>query len=450
MSGSRRSLSLRARLLLLGLVAVTVATAIGGVVLYVASSAAANASLRRDARAAADQVVELVRSGRLPDPIPVTGSQMVQVVDSRNRVVSASAGSDRLTAILTSGQLAQALHGSIRVEASRLAQSAPYVVIAEAVPGLDRYVVVAQPTDQLARTAHVLRVTLLVVLPLLLVILGAISWRLIGATLRPVERLRAGAERISGADHDERLPVPRSVDEIHALALTLNSMLDRLADSRARQRAFLADVAHELRSPLTSMRTQLEVAERLGEGDSLSREVLADVLRMSALVEDLLVVARLDSDAVPLPDAGPVGLDEVLERMGARYAGAELDVEVEPGLVVLLGPGELDRLLANLVDNAVRHARSRVQVRARRQGDRVRITISDDGPGVPAAERDRMRQRFTRLDSARDRGSGGTGLGLAIVTALLAKRDGRLLLDDAPGGGLAATLDLRVASGFPM
>lgn len=450
MSGQRRSLTLRARLLVLGLVAVTVATAVGGVVLYVASSAAANASLRRDARAAAEQVVELVRSGRLPDPIPVTGSQMVQVVDSRNRVVSASAGSDRLTAILTSSQLTRALHGSIRVEASRLAQSAPYVVIAEAVPGLDRFIVVAEPTDQLLRTAHVLRVTLLVVLPVLLVILGAISWRLIGATLRPVERLRAGAERISGADHDERLPVPRSVDEIHALALTLNSMLDRLADSRARQRAFLADVAHELRSPLTSMRTQLEVAERLGEGDALSREVLADVLRMSALVEDLLVVARLDSDAVPLPDAGPVELDAVLERQGARYAGAALDVDVEPGLVVLLGPGELDRLLANLVDNAVRHARSRVGVCARRHGDRVRITISDDGPGVPVAERDRMRQRFTRLDSARDRGSGGTGLGLAIVTSLLAKRDGRLLLDDAPSGGLAATLDLPEASGLPM
>lgn len=449
MSEPRRSLSLRARLLLLGLVAVTVATAIGGVVLYVASSAAANASLRRDARDAAGQVVELVRSGRLPNPIPVTGSPMVQVVDGHNRVVSASAGSDQLTAILTRDQLAQALHGSFRVAAARLAQSAPYVVVAEAVPGLDRYVVVAEPTDQLVRTARVLRVTLLAVLPVLLIILGAISWRLIGATLRPVERLRAGAERISGADHDERLPVPRSVDEIHALALTLNSMLDRLADSRARQRAFLADVAHELRSPLTSMRTQLEVAERLGEGDSLSREVLADVVRMSALVEDLLVVARLNSDAVPLPDAGPVELDEALEGLRARYADAGLAFDAEPGLVVVLGAGELDRLLANLVDNANRHARSRVEVRARRRGERVRITVSDDGPGVPAADRDRMRERFTRLDPARDRGSGGTGLGLAIVTALLAKRGGRLLLDDAPDGGLAATLDLPGASRFP-
>ena len=436
----RRGLSLRVRLLLLGLVAVAVTTIVVGVILYAASSLAANTALRRDARATADQVAELVRTGRLPRPIPVAGSQVVQVLDGDNRVVSASAAGDQLTALVTPDQLRRALRSPIRIDGARMTEQSPYLVVAERVTGRDRVVVVAVSTDELGRTARILRITLFAVLPVLLLVLAAISWRLIGATLRPVERLRAGAERISGTGDDERLPVPRSVDEIHALAVTLNSMLDRLAASRERQRAFLADVAHELRSPLTSMRTQLEVAQRLGESGELDHDLLVDVVRMSALVEDLLVMARLDSDAVPLPVTGPVDVAETLDRLRARYADAS--VEAEPGLVVELGDGELDRLLTNLMDNAFRHARSRVEVRARRHGDRVRVVVSDDGPGIPAQERNRMQQRFTRLDPARDRDSGGTGLGLAIVAALVERRGGRLLLGDAPQGGLAATLDL--------
>jgi len=448
----RRGLSLRVRLLLLGLAAVTLTTVIGGVALYGVSSYAARAELRRDARATADQVAELVRTGRLPRPIPVAGAQVVQVLDGHGRVVSASADGDQLTAIVTTAQLRAALHGSVEVEGARMAAGASYLVVAEAVPERDRYVVVAESTDQVGRTARILRIVLFAILPVLLVVLAAISWRLIGATLRPVERLRAGAERISGSGYDERLPVPRSVDEIHALALTLNSMLDRLAGSRARQRAFLADVAHELRSPLTSMRTQLEVALRLDESGELERDLLEDVIRMSALVEDLLVMARLDSDEMPLPPAEPVEVSEALTRAATRHPGAGVRVETagESGLVVPLGPGELDRVLTNLVDNAVRHARSRVVVSAQQVADRVRITITDDGPGIPAGERDRMRERFTRLDPARGRDSGGTGLGLAIVAALVDRRGGRLLLDDAPEGGLVAVVELPQAPGFPM
>ncbi len=448
----RRGLSLRVRLLLLGVVAVAVTTVVVGVVLYGASSFAAGNALRRDARATADQVAELVRTGRLPRPIPVAGSQVVQVLDGQDRVVSATAAGDQLTALVTPDQLRRALRGPIRIDGARMTEQSPYLVVAERVAGRDRVVVVAVSTDELGRTARILRITLFAVLPVLLLVLAAISWRLIGATLRPVERLRAGAERISGAGDDERLPVPDSADEIHALALTLNSMLDRLAASRERQRAFLADVAHELRSPLTSMRTQLEVAqrldERLGESGDLDQGLLEDVIRMSALVEDLLVMARLDSDAVPLPPARAVDVGEVLDRLRIRYADAT--VETEPGLVVELGDGELDRLLTNLLDNAVRHAQTQVDVRARRVGDRVHVVVSDDGPGVPTEQRARMQERFTRLDPARDRDSGGTGLGLAIVATLLERRGGRLLLADAPGGGLAATLDLPAGPGFPM
>ena len=141
------------------------------------------------------------------------------------------------------------------------------------------------------------RLTLLATYPVLLAVLSLIAWRVVGATLRPVEALRSAAERISGTGQDTRLPVPASRDEVHALAVTLDSMLDRLSDSRARQRSFVANAAHELRSPLASMLTQLEIAERLGEGTEVTRDLHADVLRMTTLVEDLLVLARLDADA---------------------------------------------------------------------------------------------------------------------------------------------------------
>jgi signal transduction histidine kinase len=225
-------------------------------------------------------------------------------------------------------------------------------------------------------------------------------------------------------------------------------MLDRLAASRERQRAFLADVAHELRSPLTSMRTQLEVAQRLGqrlgESDDLDQGLLEDVIRMSALVEDLLVMARLDSDAVPLPPAGPVDVADALGRASRRpVTGVPVEVaeELPDGLVVPLGPGELDRLLTNLVDNAVRHARSRVLLTAGRTPGGVWIAVDDDGPGIPEAERARMQERFTRLDGARARDSGGSGLGLAIVAALVERRAGRVALTTGGLGGLRVRVD---------
>jgi signal transduction histidine kinase len=306
-------------------------------------------------------------------------------------------------------------------------------------------VLVAQQLDQLERSARVLRRALLVTFPVLLVVLALIAWRVIGATLRPVEVLRAGAERISGSGRDDRLPVPDTDDEIGALARTLNSMLDRLSSSRERQRSFLADVAHELRSPLASMRTQLEVADQLGEGGDLVDGLHAETVRMAALVEDLLVLARLDADTAPLSGTVPVEVGSLLGTIAARYGDPRLVVHpVEPRDLGVLGDhDELVRVLANLVDNALRHASSRVEVCAERRGGRVALLVEDDGPGVPAEDRERVLQRFARLDDARDRDAGGSGLGLAIVRELLERRGDRLVLADSPLGGLRAEVLLR-------
>ncbi|HET8604553.1 MAG TPA: HAMP domain-containing sensor histidine kinase [Marmoricola sp.] len=438
-------LSLRGRLMTIGVLGVAASLALGGVVLYAVLRVTGLHTLDRGAAATAQDVVALARSDRLPDPIPVTGAQIVQVVDPRGRVVSASQNADRLTALLLPREVRAALRSPVEVSGSRDGLAAQLRVSAFRAPGGD-VVLVAQQLDQIEHSLHTLARALLVTFPVLLLVVALIAWRVIGATLRPVEVLRAGAERISGSGRDERLPEPGTDDEVGALARTLNSMLGRLAGSRERQRAFLADVAHELRSPLASMRTQLEVAQQLGEGGELVDGLHADTVRMGSLVEDLLVLARLDADTTPLSPPTPVEVGEVFAAVAGRYADTRLVVRPpQPGLRALGDHDELVRTLTNLVDNALRHANDRVTVCAERRGGRVAVVVDDDGPGVPEADRERVLQRFARLDEARDRDAGGSGLGLAIVGELVRRRGGRVVLGEAPLGGLRVEVLLPAA-----
>ncbi|NUS50034.1 MAG: HAMP domain-containing protein, partial [Nocardioidaceae bacterium] len=290
-------LSLRARLMLIGLTGVAVALAVGSAALYAVLTVVSFRSLDADATSTATEVAGLVDDGNLPDPIPVTGSQLVQVVDDRDRVVSASVNADRLTALLLPGELSTALReGHVDVPGARIGTSSPLRVVAvQAAPSTGRTVVVAQQYGDVVHSQRILRLTLFATYPLLLAVLGLIAWRVVGAALRPVEALRDSAETISGSEQDTRLPVPDSRDEIHRLAVTLNGMLDRLTAARTRQRLFVADAAHELRSPLASMQTQIDVWQRVeGPGDELTA-LAEEVRRMTALVDDLLVLARLDA-----------------------------------------------------------------------------------------------------------------------------------------------------------
>jgi signal transduction histidine kinase len=221
--------------------------------------------------------------------------------------------------------------------------------------------------------------------------------------------------------------VPPARDEIQALALTLNDMLGRLAAGRARQRTFVADAAHELRSPLASMRTQLEVAQHLGEAGRLPADPLPEVDRLSALVEDLLLLARADADA-PLPArVDRVEVAALLTAIAESYAEARVAVRtdrLDPAASVTASVDELRRAVTNLVDNAVRHARSAVTLSVAADGSDVLIAVADDGPGIAPADRERVFDRFTRLDDARDRDAGGTGLGLPIVRELVRRAGG--------------------------
>jgi signal transduction histidine kinase len=421
------------------LLGLAIVQAVGSVALYVALSVASRHDLDRRAAATAQQVAELVTSGRLPDPIPVTGSESVQVVDSSGRVLSASANGDRLTALVTPAELARARSSPVTIPGSRLGMSSSLRVTATPVsPAADAPVVlVAEPVADLARSRHLLVVTLLVTYPLLLLVLGLVAWRVIGAALRPVEALRSAAERVSGAGDDERLPEPESRDEIRALAVTLNSMLDRLAAARDRERSFVANVAHELRSPLASLRVQVDVSRRHGATEEDQADLAAEIDRLSALVDDLLVLARLDAgEALPSPDppGEPSGVLPALAYAGAPTVTV---AEVAEGTVPMTRL-ELERVVGNLVDNARRHARSRVEVAFVRTPTGSVLRVADDGPGVAAADRERVFDRFARLDDARDRDTGGTGLGLAIVRELVRRRGGDVVLGGSAYGGLLA------------
>src|SRR5450631_795416 len=443
-----QGMSLRARLLAVGVTGVALALALGSVVLYAVLTFTVNRTVDDGAIATARSIAAMVNDNTVPNPLPASGSQVVQVVNGSGAVVSASMSADRLTPLLRPAELARALTGErISVPGARagLAGTMRAIAIQAGSPAASRSIIVAVPVNDVEQSQRVLRVTLLFAYVPLVVVMALIAWRVIGSALRPVETLRSGAARISGSDQDERLEVSESVDEIRALALTLNDMLDRLAASRGRQRAFVADAAHELRSPLTSMRTQLEVAQHLGEGGQLATDLLADVARLSTLVEDLLLLARAGSDSSHPSVREPIDVTALLDATAQRYAGGRVPVSVTGGPAVFANASseELRRVLANLVENAVRHASSEVVLAVRAEGGGAVLTVVDDGPGIPADERERVFERFARLDDARDRDAGGTGLGLPIVRELLRRSDGSISLQDNPSGpGLAAVVRL--------
>ncbi|RSM74914.1 two-component sensor histidine kinase [Actinoplanes sp. ATCC 53533] len=395
-------------------------------------------------------VAELVNEGTLSDPLPAAPAVRVQVVTAKHQVRAVSAGADRLVPILYPDELNALGDGQGRfIPGSRIGLDGRVrVVSVTAGPASDPvHVLVARPTADLTQGVHLLRTTLLVTFPPLVALLALVAWRVVGATLRPVEALRAGAEEITGGARPDRLPVPDSRDEIHRLAVTLNGMLHRLDAARGRQRAFVADAAHELRSPLTNMRTELEVAQRLPDTTdwpALADDLLTDVERLSRLVDDLLLLARADdgSTRALTRRAEAVELGQLLGEVAARYPA----VEYERPAVPLRTQGERDalgRVVANLLDNAVRHAASSVRLAVTADGAYQMISVSDDGPGIPAADRERVFDRFTRLDDARARDAGGSGLGLAIVRELVRRHGGTVALrGTAPPPGLRVDVRL--------
>ncbi|MDK0522283.1 HAMP domain-containing sensor histidine kinase [Streptomyces sp. ML-6] len=285
-------------------------------------------------------------------------------------------------------------------------------------------------------------------LPVLLLVVAGVTWLVTRRALRPVEDIRREMAAITASeDLSRRVPEPDSRDEIARLARTTNETLTALEASVDRQRRFVADASHELRSPIASLRTQLEVGAAHPELLDVPGAV-ADTVRLQALAADLLLLARLDAGERPgrsTLDLGALVREEVSQRVGDRIL-VTVSVPDSGGLEVAGSRGQLARVIGNLLDNAERHARDSVtvSVRAAERGD-VLVEVTDDGAGVPVDERERIFERFVRLDDARARDDGGAGLGLAIARDVAVRHGGGLTVDGAPEGGARFTLRLPAA-----
>ncbi|GLF94716.1 sensor histidine kinase [Streptomyces yaizuensis] len=288
------------------------------------------------------------------------------------------------------------------------------------------------------------RDAMLVGLPVLLVVVGSVTWLVTRRALGPVEAIRREMAAITHSeDLSRRVPEPGSGDEVARLARTTNETLAALEASVERQRRFVADASHELRSPIASLRTQLEVGAAHPELLDVPGAV-EDTVRLQQLAADLLLLARLDAGERPGSariDPGALVREEVSQRTGDR-----VPVTVEGDAPEVVGSrSQLARVVGNLLDNAQRHARGAVTVTVRAVGREVLVEVADDGEGVPEDERERIFERFVRLDDARTRDEGGAGLGLAIARDVAVRHGGGLTVGAAPGGGAVFRLRLPAA-----
>ncbi|MER5216376.1 HAMP domain-containing sensor histidine kinase [Streptomyces sp. NPDC002838] len=283
---------------------------------------------------------------------------------------------------------------------------------------------------------------MLIGFPLLLAVVAGVTWLVTRRALRPVEGIRGEMAAITASeDLARRVPVPDTHDEVARLARTTNETLAALETSVERQRRFVADASHELRSPIASLRTQLEVGAAHPELLDVEGAV-EDTVRLQRLAADLLLLARLDAGERPAADAR-FDLAALAREEAEGRAGVTLEA---PEAVEVAGSrGQVGRLLTNLLDNARRHARSAVRVSVRREGEWAVAGVADDGDGVPEGDRERIFERFVRLDEARSRDDGGAGLGLAIARDVAARHGGTLTVHDAPTGGALFELRLPLA-----
>jgi len=310
--------------------------------------------------------------------------------------------------------------------------------------------VAQQSTAAVNRTVDSVTNVLLIAVPALIALVALAAWYFTGRALKPVEAIRLEAEEITGTTMHRRVPEPDTDDEVGRLARTMNAMLERLETSSQRQRQFVSDASHELRSPLASIRTNLEVALRNADRTDwpeVAQRALAEDARMEDTVSELLELARLDEaegplvlDSLPEVDLDELVLDDTVQQRRVPVDTARVSAGRVHGR-----REQLTRVVRNLLDNAARHAQSTVAVELVTDDGTVVLTVDDDGPGIPVDDRERVFDRFTRLDDGRARDAGGLGLGLSMVKAITDQHGGTVAIDDAPLGGARLRVRLPAA-----
>lgn len=435
----RRWRSVRARTTLGATAVVAAALVIGSISFYGVLSASVSDSASRAAEIRASELADRLDGpgDRNPESLD---DDIVQILDRSGAVRAASddardaLGSTPLP--LSDDPERQQIDGE------------PMIVVSEEISD-DAHLVLAVSFEDEAETLATVATLLAVAVPLLLLLVAFTTWLVTGRALRPVTRIRAEVEGITTERLDRRVPVPESDDEIAALATTMNGMLDRLDAGAQAQRRFVSDASHELRSPLATIRQHAELAQAHPATTSIGE--LADVvseegLRLQGIVESLLLLARLDEGVDQHAEA--IDLDDLAlaEAKRLRARGIEVDGAGISAARVSGDPRLVGQLLRNLADNAARHARGRVAIGVTSTGAHAFITVEDDGSGVPAHERERIFERFVRLDEARSRDAGGSGLGLAIVRGIATAESGSVIVDESRWGGARFVVTLPLAS----
>lgn len=441
--------SVRARSTVAAAIVVTLATAIAVIGLLLVLDRTLQDATRTAAETRVSQLVEELAADGAGEPDPgLLGTDgqvgVVQLLDQGGNVRVASAGAPvtPLAAPVPEGR-------TVTVGRIQLPEDAgDYWVLAAGVdtPSGATTVVVGGDYEPVETTVRTVGLLLAVGGPLLVVLVAWATYLLVGRALRPVEHIRARVDAISTEQLDERVPVPPTGDEIAELARTMNRMLARLQDGDAAQRRFISDASHELRSPLAALGAALELAHNrpeLLDLELVDESLIPETHRMRELVDDLLLLARSDEQQ-PSVGSDDVDLDDVLAAESTRLRGdPSIVVRTQISAVRVTGdPGQIARLVRNLADNAVRHSRGTVELGCERVGDLAVIRVADDGPGIPVDQRERVFERFVRLDAARSRDSGGSGLGLAIVAGIAATHGGTVFIDERPGGGARFTVTL--------
>lgn len=302
---------------------------------------------------------------------------------------------------------------------------------------------VASSLDPVRRTVDRVEGALFFAVPTLVAAVAILSWLMTGQALRPVSAISSRAREITASTLDQRVPEPGTDDEIGQLARTMNAMLDRLESASERQRRFVSDASHELRSPVAAIRLQVETAlmrPEQADWEAVGRTVLAEDQRLAGLVDNLLALARIE-EGMPRPRA-EVDLDEICHDQLARPRQVAVDRSGVLAGRVFGVRDELTSVVRNLVDNAERHAASQIKVSLVTRGPWVRLSVEDDGPGIDPNLRDKVFERFARLQEARSRDAGGAGLGLALTKRVVETHGGRVFVEESPLGGAAFVVEL--------
>ncbi|MEQ6901361.1 ATP-binding protein [Nocardioides sp. YIM 152588] len=431
-------LGLRARATALGTLAFAVLLTVGAVLLVTTLEDRLTDAADEVARARVAELLDLAEVGDLPATLRTGDNGVAQVVGPGGEVLAASpniAGRPAVADLPAGDEPATATF-----EAPDDAETETYRFWYAAGPGPGGEVTVwvGDSLESVGEASAALRGALWVGVPLAVGLLGAVIWLLLGRALGRLDRIRAEVDRITEESLDTRVAGDGVDDEVGRLAATMNAMLARLDAAARRQRDLVADVSHDLQSPLAAQRLALELAlARPGDADveRLGAEVLAATADMERLVGDLLVLASLDAGVAHEPallDLDGLVLEEATRaRVGTPVAVDTSGVSAAPAYADAV---DVRRIVRNLLENATAHAAARVVVTVATDEGWARLDVADDGPGIPAEHRDRVFDRFQRLDDSRERGGGGgSGLGLAIARGLAERAGGRLDLLDPPG-----------------